>query len=148
MQSDLERAAEGEVVTSVERHRPPRVILPMKNDQGKVEGILVLERTFVRGRRFPRFPLTFSLILAGAVIALLVLPLAFRISRPIRELHSLGTEWAEGHLEKRAQVRGKDEIADLASVFNTMAGNLQSILQQRKEFLALISHELKSPLAR
>ena len=148
MQSDLERAAEGEIVTSVERHRPPRVILPMKNEQGKVEGILVLERTFLRGRRFPRFPLTFSLILAGAVIALLVLPLAFRISRPIRELHSLGTEWAEGHLEKRARVRGKDEIADLASVFNTMAGNLQSILQQRKEFLALISHELKSPLAR
>lgn len=146
--SDVKRAAEGEIVTFLDRRRPPRVILPMKNEQGKVEAILVLERTFLRGRHFPRFPLTVSLLLAGGVIGLLVFPLALRISRPIRELHSLGTEWAEGHLEKRARVRGKDEIADLASVFNTMAGNLQSMLQQRKEFLALISHELKSPMAR
>jgi two-component system, OmpR family, sensor kinase len=102
----------------------------------------------LRGGHFPRFPLAFSLIIAGCVAALLVLPLALRISHPIRELHRLGEEWAEGHLEKRAQVKGKDEIADLATVFNTMAGNLQTMLQQRKEFLALISHELKSPLAR
>jgi signal transduction histidine kinase len=108
----------------------------------------VLERTYLRGHHFPRFPLTFSLLIAGGVAALLVLPLALRISHPIRELHRLGEEWAEGHLEKRASVKGKDEIADLAAVFNTMAGNLQTMLQQRKEFLALISHELKSPMAR
>jgi two-component system OmpR family sensor kinase len=147
-QSEIRQAAGGEVVTSMERRHAPQVLLPMRNQAGKVVSLLVLERTFLRGRHFPRFPLVFSLLIAGAVIALLVLPLAFRISRPIRELHGLGKEWAEGHLQKRAQVTGKDEIADLATVFNTMAGNLQSILQQRKEFLALISHELKSPLAR
>ncbi len=145
---EIEQAANGETVTSIERRRSPQVILPVRNDRGEVISILVLERTFLRGRHFPRFPLAFSLIIAGIVIALLVLPLAMRISRPIRELHSLGEEWAEGHLEKRARIIGKDEIAGLAAVFNTMAGNLQSMLQQRKEFLALISHELKSPLAR
>ena len=145
---DMKQAASGEIVTSLGRDRIPQVVLPMKDPNGYVKSILVLERTFLRGHHFPRFPLTFSLIIAGLVVALLVLPLALRISHPIRELHRLGEEWAEGHLEKRARVMGKDEIADLATVFNTMAGNLQTMLQQRKEFLALISHELKSPMTR
>jgi two-component system sensor histidine kinase CpxA len=79
---------------------------------------------------------------------LLILPLSLRITKPLRELHSLAHEWAEGRLDRRARIRGKDEIAQLGSVFNTMAENLQKTLEQRKEFLALISHELKSPLAR
>ena len=145
---DMRQAASGEIVTSLGRNRIPQVILPMKDQTGSVRSILVLERTYLRGHHFPRFPLTFSLLIAGGVAALLVLPLALRISHPIRELHRLGEEWAEGHLEKRASVKGKDEIADLAAVFNTMAGNLQTMLQQRKEFLALISHELKSPMTR
>jgi signal transduction histidine kinase len=63
-------------------------------------------------------------------------------------LHRLGQDWAEGRLEKRANIQGKDEIAELGRTFDGMAEKLQNMLQQRKEFLALISHELKSPLAR
>jgi len=88
------------------------------------------------------------LTLAALVLAVLVLPLSLRITRPVRELHNLAQEWSEGKLEKRAKISGNDEIAGLATVFNGMAENLERMLRQRKEFLALISHELKSPLAR
>ena len=145
---EIERAASGEIVTSFLRHAPPRVVMPLQDSSGNVTELFVLERSFLPGRRFPRFPLMASLLLAGLVIAILVLPLSLRLTRPIRHLHQLGQAWAEGQLEKRAIVTGTDEISDLGRVFNTMAENLQKMLQQRKEFLALISHELKSPLAR
>ncbi|MCI0446220.1 HAMP domain-containing histidine kinase [bacterium] len=144
---DIKNAEENEGIIMPRFRRPARVIVDVPDLPEK--RYLVIEPSF-RGhhRHFPRFPLIYSLIIVGIVAALLVLPLSHRITRRITELHQLAQDWAEGRLDRRAQVHGKDEIAQLATVFNSMAENLQKSLQQRKEYLALISHELKSPLAR
>jgi|GEM_PF-1621515 len=144
---DLARAATGERVMSRRRRAPGYAIVPLQSDSGSVEQFAVVQRGFP-GERFPRFPLVASSIIAMITIAVLILPLSKRLTKPVRELHQLGREWAEGHLEKRASVSGKDEISELAQTFNNMAEKLQKMLQQRKEFLASISHELKSPLTR
>jgi signal transduction histidine kinase len=123
------------------------MVLPVSR-AGPTREILVLQRTRPALRHFPRFPFFFTLIVASGSIAVLVLPLSLRLTRSLRQLHGLAQEWAEGRLEKRANLKGNDEITQLAGVFNTMAENLQKMLGQRKEFLAFISHELKSPLAR
>ena len=146
--NELARAREGEVVIATRHRAPPYVLIPLRNADGKVDRLAVIERGFIRGSRFPRFPFFASLIVVLITIGVLIFPLSKRLTRPILELHRLGREWAEGRLEKRAPVRGKDEISELAGTFNTMAENLQRMLDQRKEFLASISHELKSPLAR
>ena len=125
-----------------------RIIVPVQNESGSVSELVVVERGFLSGRRFPRFPVIASLVVVLITIAVLIFPLSKRLTKPVRELHQLGQEWAQGHLEKRASVSGKDEISDLAGAFNIMAENLQNMLEQRKEFLAWISHELRSPLAR
>ncbi|HEY7160752.1 MAG TPA: HAMP domain-containing sensor histidine kinase [Acidobacteriota bacterium] len=143
---DIKTAEENEGIIMPRFRRPARVIVDVPNLPEK--RYLVIEPSFRGRRHFPRFPLMFSLIIVGIVAALLVLPLSHRITRRITELHQLAQDWAEGRLDRRAQIRGKDEIAQLGTVFNTMAENLQKTLQQRKEYLALISHELKSPLAR
>ncbi len=145
---EIERAAQTGDLLLHRRHNPPRIIVQVPNLPASERRYLVLEAEFSGRRHFPRFPFVTSMILVGGVVALLILPLSLRITRPLRELHSLAREWAEGRLDRRAHVRGKDEIAQLGSVFNSMAENLQKTLEQRKEFLALISHELKSPLAR
>ena len=128
-------------------HEPPGIALPVLDSQGKLVSAVLLQRV-PRRDMFPRYPLAFSLIIAGIAIAIMVIPLSRRITGPVRELHLLARRWAEGHLEERSKVHGADEIGELGRVFNGMADNLQKMLQQKKEFLALISHELKSPVAR
>ncbi len=145
---EISRAEKNDGIIMPRFRRPARLIAEVPNLSDSERRYLVLEPSFRGRRHFPRFPLAYSLIIVGAVTALLVLPLSLRITRPVTQLHQLAQEWAEGRLDRRAQIRGKDEIAQLGSVFNIMAENLQKTLQQRKEFLALISHELKSPLAR
>ncbi len=145
---EMTRAVQDGDVLLHRRRAPARIIVQVPNLDPSQQRFLVLETSFSGRRHFPRFPFVTSMILAGGIIALLILPLSLRITRPLRQLHSLAREWAEGRLDRRAKIRGKDEIAQLGSVFNSMAENLQKTLEQRKEFLALISHELKSPLAR
>src|SRR5574341_424168 len=72
---DMERAASGEIVTSYSRRRPPKIVLPVRNPAGNVTELLVLQRSFLPERRFPRFPWMVSLLLASVIIAILVLPL-------------------------------------------------------------------------
>lgn len=144
---ELRRAFNGEEIVGVMRREPPHVMLPVNDSQGQVASVLVLQRAPHR-EWLPRFPLAFSLLVAGIAIAIMVIPLSRLITSPLRQLHGLARKWAEGHLEERSQIRGTDEIGELGRVFNGMADSLQKMLQQKKEFLALISHELKSPVAR
>jgi len=145
---DLRQATAGEMVSNVRPRTYPWVMIPVRGASKQVEKIFLLQRSFFMGGHLPRFPFILPLLLAGITIAVLVLPLSLWLTRPTRELHHMAQEWSEGHLDKRAKLSGRDEITELGDVFNTMAENLQKNLEQRKEFLALISHELKSPLAR
>ena len=144
---DLVKARKGESVISMRHRGPQYVIVPLKTSSGFGRELVVVERSFPRGR-FPRFPVLLSFLVVLVTIAVLIFPLSKRLTKPLRQLHELGQEWAEGRLEKRATIRRGDEIGQLAGTFNTMADNLQKMLTQRQEFQASISHELKSPLAR
>jgi len=140
---ELARARSGEDVAVIRRNAR-RVIVPMKNGE-----LMVLERTLLaRGTEYPGFPLLIWLVVSIVSVALLVWPLSIRFTKPLRQLHSVVQYWAEGRLDQRAKISGSDEISELGSVFNLMAENLEKMLQQRKEFLAMISHELKSPISR
>src|SRR5574341_716789 len=91
-----------------------------------------------------------SLLIAGAitlVVSLLVaLVLARSIAGPLTRL-TRGTEAvARGQYDHRVQGTGSDEIGRLAASFNAMAEQVQRSRQMEKDFLANISHELKTPL--
>lgn len=53
----------------------------------------------------------------------------------------------EGEYSHRVEVKGKDEMAQLAMEFNELTDRLQTIEEVRRRFVSDASHELKTPLA-
>jgi len=87
--------------------------------------------------------------------AMVVLMISFMASsiatmrqiQPIREMVWATHQYAEGNFDVRMNDYGRgDEIGELAASFNNMAESLQQTERQRREFIANISHELKTPM--
>ena len=72
---------------------------------------------------------------------------SMRQIQPIREMVQATRSYAAGNFDVRMQDTGRsDEIGELAASFNNMAESLQQTERQRREFIANISHELKTPM--
>ena len=67
---------------------------------------------------------------------------------PLRDMARTANAFGHGDLTARAQVpkNAPEEIRNLALAFNNMAGSLEKSEQQRQDFVANVSHELKTPL--
>ena len=87
--------------------------------------------------------------------AMVVLMIAFAVCsvttmrqiKPIREMAQATRLYAEGDFDVRMKDYGRsDEIGELAASFNRMAETLQQTERKRRDFIANISHELKTPM--
>ena len=83
------------------------------------------------------------------LLAVVIMSLVVRHqSRPLRDMAKAAHDFGLGNLDARVQVdtKSSDEIQDLALAFNNMASSLQQSEYQRQEFVANVSHELKTPM--
>lgn len=72
---------------------------------------------------------------------------SMRQIQPIREMARATRAYAAGNFDVRMQDTGRnDEIGELAASFNNMADSLAETERQRSDFIANISHELKTPM--
>ena len=87
-------------------------------------------------------------LLVVAVAVVVVTYYARRTSRPLRNMANTATAFGHGDLKARAQVPegATEEMQELALAFNNMALSLEKSEYQRKEFVANVSHELKTPM--
>ena len=87
---------------------------------------------------------------AAVAIFLLIAAASFlltrRITRPLTDIASIAGEFARGDFSKRVIPSGSREIRDLAAAFNHMADQMSMTEQSRRDFVANISHELRSPI--
>ncbi len=72
--------------------------------------------------------------------------LASRMTRPLRQMESATRVIATGDFEQRIPVASSDEIGRLAVSINQMASDLGRLEAVRREFIAQISHDLRTPL--
>jgi signal transduction histidine kinase len=85
--------------------------------------------------------------LAIAIALALTLILSRRVTSPIGILAKAARRLGCGDLSQRVQFQGKGEVAELAQAFNTMAGDLEHIEQLRRNMVADVAHELRTPLS-
>jgi len=90
------------------------------------------------------------LLTAGAVIliaAILSSVTSLHQSKPIKEIAAAARQFGHGELDVRVDVGNRrDEVGELAEAFNAMADSLAKSEQRRSEFIANVSHELKTPM--
>ena len=96
------------------------------------------------GGFFPWFPF-FPILLVVGVIALG--RAIRRTARPIGEVMDAAEKITDGDLSARAPVYGPSDVRNLAGAFNRMAERLETNERQRRDLLADVAHELRTPLA-
>ncbi len=86
--------------------------------------------------------------LAASLAALALGSLLFRqIVSPVQRLTSAAQRVAAGDLEQRIEVKSQDEIGQLATAFNQMADSLARDQELRRNLMADVAHELRTPLS-
>ncbi|MCJ7509556.1 MAG: ATP-binding protein [Dehalococcoidia bacterium] len=86
-------------------------------------------------------------LLGVAVAAVATLLLSRRILRPVESLAQAARALSRGDFSQRVDVRSKDEFGELAKTFNSMAEDLERTEQLRRNLVADVAHELRTPLS-
>lgn len=91
------------------------------------------------------------LLLGGSLAIVIALLLTFvlsrRMSAPIGVLAKAARQLGRGDLSQRVEFQGKGEVKELAQAFNSMAADLEHAEQLRRNLVADIAHELRTPLS-
>ena len=87
-------------------------------------------------------------VLAVLAAVLAVSVFVHRQSQPLRQMAKTARAFGHGELDARVPIRKgySQEVDELALAFNSMAASLQQSENQRREFVANVSHELKTPM--
>ena len=103
------------------------------------------------GRRGARRPLLGLLLFLSAIalgVAAVAYPFVRRLTRRIERLQLGVDQIGSGDLSARVKVEGRDEVAALATSFNSAAEKIETLVGAHKLLLANASHELWTPLSR
>jgi signal transduction histidine kinase len=87
----------------------------------------------------------------GLVAVVIALAITFFLSRrilsPVKALTSAATNLGHGDFSQRVQIKDKGELGELANAFNSMASDLERAEMLRRNLVADVAHELRTPLA-
>jgi two-component system sensor histidine kinase BaeS len=88
-----------------------------------------------------------AVVAAGGVSLLMGTLIFIRVTRPLRDIQRASHLLAAGDLTARVPISTKDELSQVADSFNQMAGQLENQQRLRKQMIADIAHELRTPIS-
>ena len=85
-----------------------------------------------------------------ALLLLMVLGYVYvsRLLRPLIDIREGAQRFGRGEFTQPIPIRQNDDLGDLAEHINTMADDIQAMLDAKRGLLLALSHELRSPLTR
>ena len=126
------------------------VSTPIKGPEGNIGIVIVSTPTKTTSQILTRVSHIFlaASLFVVLVSVLVVTVFARKESRPLRDMAKAATAFGHGDLEARVKIESdySEEVEDLAVAFNNMASSLEKSEYQRQEFVANVSHELKTPM--
>jgi signal transduction histidine kinase len=137
---DLSREVDGEKIFSVS--------IPLESN-GETIGVIRLTTSL---EHFYEVFLKNAIILLaiGAVVIFLAVLLCFflahTITRPISSITKAAEQMAAGEFSVRINKEKDDELGQLVDTLNFMAQQVQKHEQVKNEFIASVSHDLRTPL--
>ena len=146
-------ANEGDTATGIIKglYTEERYIVAEPIVENGVQGVVIVSAptaavTQMMNRISNIFLTASAFVVMIAVLA--VSAFARRESRPMRDMARTANAFAHGNLEARVKIEDdcSEEMEELALAFNNMASSLQKSEYQRQEFVANVSHELKTPM--
>ncbi len=121
----------------------PLAILYIKPSPAAEPYFAAPQRLFETIRRSFLWAVGLAIIIAFALTFLL----SRRISLPVAVLADAANRFGKGDLSHRVEITGKGEVRELAEAFNSMVAELQRAEQLRRNLVADVAHELRTPLA-
>ena len=124
---------------------------PIHSGSGVVVGIVIVSQTPDSNKALLGRLTDIYLILSVLAVVIAALFMGLYVKRqngPLREMASTARAFGHGDLDARVEIRKNysAEVEELALAFNNMASSLQKSEYQRQEFVANVSHELKTPM--
>ena len=118
---------------------------------GKPTGLLFIAADASSALTFLSNTVQLFLVTAAVVLLISLVLVSFtvqRITDPLKVMQDAAHKFARGEINTRVTQfeNRKDEIGELAVAFNAMADSLAQAEQKRSEFVANVSHELKTPM--
>ena len=127
------------------------VALPISGSQGENLGIIIVSCPLAGINAVLTKISNIFLTTAAVVVLVSVLAVSLfarRESRPLQDMARVANAFGHGDLEARVRIEDNysEEVEELALAFNNMASSLQKSEYRRQEFVANVSHELKTPM--
>ena len=89
----------------------------------------------------------YGMIIASLIVLAVSQVVGHGMTLPLRQMTSAVRDLAAGRPWPAIQTNSRDEVGELARAFTAMATELAAVDQQRRQLLADVGHELRTPVA-
>jgi signal transduction histidine kinase len=132
-------------------HQDPNASVIPIEVKGTTVGTLIVGRNVMPLQRQFTFRFLRPVAIVAGFLVLFALLMSYLLTRrvvaPLSEVIAAAEDIAGGNLATRVQVQGPDDMRALSDSFNQMADSLEKNDRERRDLLADIAHELRTPLS-